>query len=100
MQMEIFAVYDEKAEAFMNPFFLQTIAMAIRAISDCVNDPSHNFGAHPSDYSLFHIGTFDNESAAIVPLKKSLGCLIEFKTQIVNPIKNDNKLSLVNKKEN
>lgn len=83
MQQEIFAVYDEKAEAFMTPFFLQTIAMAIRAITDCVNDPSHNFGAHPADYTLFHIGTYDTQTSVIVSCKKSLGNGVEFKTQTV-----------------
>lgn len=80
MKQLIFSIYDEKAEAFYPPFFLQTTGMALREITDCVNDPQHKFGAHPADYTLFQIGVFDNKNGEITHLKKPLGCLIEYKT--------------------
>lgn len=81
MIKKIFSVYDEKAEAFLQPFFMQTTGMAIRAIGDCLNDPNHQFAAHPSDYTLFMIGHFDETNGSLQYDKSSLGNLVEFKRE-------------------
>lgn len=65
MKSQMFVIYDSKANAYMQPWFLTTKPMAIRAFTDCIADPKHNFGAHPEDYTLFDIGTFDSQSAKI-----------------------------------
>jgi len=54
----IFAIYDMKAEAYMQPWFLPSEGLAIRAFSDCVNNPEHNFGMHPEDYILYNVGAW------------------------------------------
>lgn len=64
MKQKIFVVYDDKAKAYLPPFFLPEIGMATRAFGDCVNDATHNFGRHPEDYTLFMAGTFDDSSGA------------------------------------
>lgn len=64
MKHYIFMVYDTKGEAFLPPFFLPTRGMAMRAFSDACNDKNHNFGAHPEDYTLFNVGTWDVQSGA------------------------------------
>ena len=97
MVQHVFSVYDEKAEAFYPPFFLQTVGMALREIMDCVNDPKHKFGAHPADYTLFQLGVFDDSTGVLVADKKSLGCCIEFKTQSELPL--DNVIPLFNEEE-
>lgn len=82
MKKLIFTVYDEKSEAYLQPFFLDTIGQAQRAVTDCVNDSNHQFGRHPSDYTLFQLGEYDDSTGKITsPVPKSLGCLVEFKTQ-------------------
>lgn len=58
MNLKVFTVYDDKAKAYLPPFFLPEIGMAVRTFSDCVNDASHAFGRHPEDYTLFVAGTF------------------------------------------
>lgn len=62
MLLKCFSVWDDKAKAFMAPFFYPEPGQAIRAFADCVNDPKHGFGKNPHDYSLFVIGTFDDGS--------------------------------------
>lgn len=80
MIYNMYTVYDEKAEAFLQPFFMEKDAMAIRAIIDCVSDPGHRFCQHASDFTLFRIGKFDsNDGCLLHDDKKSLGCLVEFK---------------------
>lgn len=63
MKHSIHAVYDEKAKAYLPPFFLPNAAMAVRVFSDCVFSDDHQFGKHPGDYTLFCLGTFDIETA-------------------------------------
>lgn len=79
MNLEIFSIYDSKAEAYQLPFFLHNQAMAIRPFADCVNSSEHQFGRNPSDYTLFHIGTFDDSTCTIQShTPKSLGNGVEF----------------------
>lgn len=59
MKLKCFAVFDEKARAFLPPWFLPEVQMGVRAFGDCVNDATHAFGRHPADYTLFLIGEFD-----------------------------------------
>jgi len=60
-----FSIYDSKAQAFMQPWFLPTEALALRAFADCVNDPEHNFGRHPEDYILHAVGAWSPESGTL-----------------------------------
>ena len=59
----VFTVHDVKAQAYLPPFILPKREMAIRTFSDCVNSDSHQFAAHPEDYTLFELGFFDDETA-------------------------------------
>lgn len=59
MNLECFAVWDSKAMAYLPPFFMPNAAMALRVFTDCVNDPAHQWGRHPEDYTLFFVGRFD-----------------------------------------
>ena len=83
MKLQIFAVYDSKAKAYLPPFFLPEIGQATRVFQNASDDPSHAFGANPADYCLFHIGVFDDSSATIKAKTppESLGLAQEFKTR-------------------
>lgn len=83
MKIKMYAIYDSAAGAYLQPFFFHQDGLALRAISDCVADPSHNFAKHPDDYTLFYIGEFDDQTGDIVPAvpAESLGNLIEFKQE-------------------
>lgn len=65
MKHSIFVIFDSKAVAYFPPLFLPREEMAVRAFGDCINDVKHNFHAHPEDYTLFSIGSFDDETAAL-----------------------------------
>jgi len=65
MILKAFAIYDEKAKSYLPPFFLPEEGVAIRTFSDCVNANDHQFAAHPQDYTLFRLGTFDDSTARI-----------------------------------
>lgn len=82
MIKKVFTVFDEKSEAYLQPFFLDTLGQAQRAMTDCVNDINHQFCRHTSDYTLFLLGTFDDSTGTFEMDKKSLGSLLEYKTQM------------------
>lgn len=65
MRHGIFAVFDDKAKAFISPFTLPNQDMAIREFSRSARDPNHMFGVHAEDYSLFRVGFFDDETGVI-----------------------------------
>lgn len=67
MKTKIFAIRDNKAEAFMQPLYFDTIGMAERAFSDAINAPNSDFGMHPEDYSLHLLGEFDQSNGTLEP---------------------------------
>lgn len=64
--MNIFTIYDNKAKAYLTPFFTRNIDTAIRDCKQIVNTTDHNFSIHAEDYSLFHIGEYDETSGKII----------------------------------
>lgn len=80
MIFEVFSIYDEKADAYLPPFILPNIAMAKRVFGDCINSADHQFGQHPSDYTLFRLGQFDDMAGQYLleRAKQSLGNGVEF----------------------
>ncbi len=75
MKLEIFSMFDHKAEAFIPPFYLPNIQMALRTVRDTGKDLSHMFGKHPMEYSLYHLGTWTDHNAEfeLHEMAKTLG---------------------------
>jgi len=65
MKLKMFSVFDSKAKAYLPPFLLPETVMAVRAFGDCVMDSGHAFGKHPEDYTLFQVGSFDQNSGMV-----------------------------------
>lgn len=65
-KLVIVSVRDSAADAFMNPFFVPTTGMAVRAFGDEVNKVGSPMNAHPADYELFEVGSFDEDSGKVV----------------------------------
>jgi hypothetical protein len=63
MILNVYTVRDDKAQAYFNPFFMQNDSLAVRAMTDCVSDPSHQFAKHTADFSLWKLGEYDDTSA-------------------------------------
>ena len=61
----MFQIYDAKAKAYLPPFFLASAGLAIRAITECVVDPKHNFSKYSEDFCLYHSGSWDDFDGTI-----------------------------------
>lgn len=79
MIVNIFTVHDSKAHAYLPPFYFLHDGQAVRTFQDCINSEKHQFHHHPADYTLYRIGTFDDEGASIDNIAPfSLGNGVEF----------------------
>lgn len=66
--MRVFSVFDSAANAYLTPFFLDTVPLALRAFTAACNDEGHQFHMHAGDYTLFEIGAWDQHSGELSTL--------------------------------
>lgn len=69
MNYKVFSIFDSKAEAFLRPFFSQTLGVCRRSLGEAMNDPRSEFSKYPHDYLLWEIGEFDDEIGQLVPIQ-------------------------------
>lgn len=62
MKLKVFSVYDGKIGAFMRPFFDAHTGNALRSFEEACKEPSSPFAKFSSDFVLYEIGVFDDES--------------------------------------
>lgn len=60
MKKGIFTVYDMKANAYGNPFFMVNDKVAMRAFEQAANDATTEIFKFPSDFNLTQLGWFDD----------------------------------------
>lgn len=63
----VVAVKDTALDGFLPPFTVPSIPMAVRSFSDEVVKTDSPMFAHPEDYALFDLGTFDTDSGVFSP---------------------------------
>lgn len=61
----MYSVYDTKSQHFSPPFFQVNEIMATRAFARAANDPASDIHAFPDDFTLYQVGTFDDNNANI-----------------------------------
>lgn len=68
--MKIVAVYDQAIEAFGRPIFVRSLGEAERSFRDEINNADSPMYKHPEDYSLYSLGTFNEDTGTIDGLEK------------------------------
>lgn len=66
----VVAVWDEKVQSFMRPFYAPRMGGAIRAFTDEVNRAGSEMGEHPEDYTLFELGSWNDEDGVFEEVAK------------------------------
>lgn len=56
----VVSVRDRAIGAFARPFSAPSAGVAIRSFIDEVNREGSDMGAHPTDYELYEVGSFDD----------------------------------------
>lgn len=83
MKIQVMSVYDSKTKVFGQPQYFINVPTALRAWGDTSNNPQDPVYKHPEDYTLFHIGEYDDESGSFnnLPTPNPLGTALQFKQQ-------------------
>lgn len=70
MIQHICTVFDSAAQVFGRPMFVPRIEVARRAFVDEVNRKAadNQLNAHPEDFGLYAVGTFDDQTGHLSPL--------------------------------
>lgn len=68
-QLIIIAVRDRQLDAFMRPFVAQSNGQAVRSFRDEINRAGSELNAHPEDYELYLLGTFEETTGEILATK-------------------------------
>lgn len=78
--LKVYSVYDSKTEAYLQPFFAPAHGAALRMFQQAVEEPGHQFNRFSGDFTLFCIGSYDEQHGALTPLEHliNLGNAIEF----------------------
>lgn len=69
MMLKIVSVYDSAAKAFSRPGFAPNEHIARREFGEFCNQADHPFCKHASDFTLFELGEFNDETGAITSHK-------------------------------
>jgi len=79
MIVNVFALFDTKAQYFTAPWFYPHAGQAIRACIDLGSDLNTTVGRHPADFHLYQIATYDDQTAALAAhAPVSLGVVTSF----------------------
>lgn len=63
--LNIYALYDSQIKGYMVPFTMKADGQAKRAMIDALQNNNTDVGKHPEDFSLFRLGSFDEELGSI-----------------------------------
>jgi hypothetical protein len=76
MQLLAFSFFDSKAGFFSSPFFYPHRGQALRTAIDLGSDLSTQIGRYPGDFSLYEVGTWDDQSGQFTSIPPvSLGVI-------------------------
>lgn len=67
MRLFIYCVFDTCSGVYDRPMCARTDAEMIRSFGHIASDASHPIGKNPEHFQLHRVGTFDDNTAVIVP---------------------------------
>lgn len=65
MRWQMMSVFDAAVENYSPPFCVRAIGEAIRTFSKEVKTEGSRIAASPKDYTLFHLGEYDDETGIV-----------------------------------
>jgi len=67
MILKAYTVWDSAADAYIQPFWATNDKVALRSFHTACTDSGHDFYKHAEDYTLFRIGSFDQQLGDLLP---------------------------------
>lgn len=68
MERPVFAVFDAKAEIFLNPVVFPNKGLAVRWFTELLMDDSHQISRFPEDFVLMEIGSYREKGGELVAI--------------------------------
>lgn len=86
MKLKVYAIYDQKAEGYLQPFFLQSKGLAVRQFQNFIADSNTPIHKYPQDFTLFELGEYTDHDGKMHPHPSpiSMGNALEFKREVEN----------------
>lgn len=75
------SIFDEKAAAYLKPFYEVSKGSALRSLMDVLDDPKHPFSRHSADYTLYLLGRFDDLTGEFNNEKVAVCTLLELRAR-------------------
>lgn len=63
MKLNIYVIFDAKAKLYNTPFYQLNNAVAHRTAESLVSDPTTDIARNPEDFTLFCLGSYDDNTA-------------------------------------
>lgn len=60
--MNVYSLYDKKLARYLTPFYSENDMTAHREMVTLLQNKEHPITIHAEDYTLFHVGEFDDET--------------------------------------
>lgn len=83
---KVFTIYDSKAAAYLPRFIQTATGLALRQFEEATHRSDTPIGKHPADFTLFEVGTWDEQTDATTTLKAkiNLGTALEIKEPLAS----------------
>ena len=69
MLFTVFSIYDSAISTWLPPIYARNKGEMLRNFADGVADAKSQLAKHPGDYSLFELGTWDDDKCLFTMLK-------------------------------
>lgn len=71
MKINIYTIFDSVSKTYNKPFYQSNDDTACRAFTNAINDSESQLSLNPSDFTLYYLAEFDDESGEIHVAKQS-----------------------------
>ena len=80
MLNSVFSIYDAGISTWLPPLFFRNKGECLRWFIDLVNNADSKLAKHPSDYTLFELGSWDDDKCkfSLLSTPVSIGIAIEY----------------------
>lgn len=65
MELKMYSIRDQKAEAFNQPWYAKTHGEAERTFAQLAKDPKSTIHLFPEDFDLYFVGTYDDQKGVV-----------------------------------
>lgn len=70
IKLNVFSIFDKKAQAFFNPFYYHYKGEALRSFEEEIRSGKSPLSKYPADFALYRIGVFNSTTGHIEGLAK------------------------------